>query len=70
MRLVDARASAMADAARRNPGGMVAMLGGDAHAIGDFAQRLGLTVANDNAPGQLVLSGAMDADRRGRRSRP
>lgn len=61
VRLVDARAAAMADAARRNPGGMVAMLGGDAHAISGFAQRLRLTVANDNAPGQLVLSGAMDA---------
>jgi malonyl CoA-acyl carrier protein transacylase len=61
VRLVDARAAAMADAARRNPGGMVAMLGGDAHAVRDFAQRLRLTVANDNAPGQLVLSGAMDA---------
>lgn len=61
VRLVDARAAAMADAARRNPGGMVAMLGGDAHAVRDFAQRLRLTVANDNAPGQLVLSGALDA---------
>lgn len=61
VRVVDARAAAMADAARHNPGGMVAMLGGDPHAVRDFGQRLGLTVANDNAPGQLVLSGAMDA---------
>jgi malonyl CoA-acyl carrier protein transacylase len=61
VRLVDARATAMADAARRNPGGMVAMLGGDDHAVRDLAQRLRMTVANDNAPGQLVLSGAMDA---------
>ena len=34
---------------------MVAMLGGDDHAVRALAARLGLTVANDNAPGQLVL---------------
>jgi malonyl CoA-acyl carrier protein transacylase len=61
VRLVDARAAAMADAAKRNPGSMVAMLGGDDHAIRALAASLGLTVANDNAPGQLVLSGTLDA---------
>jgi [acyl-carrier-protein] S-malonyltransferase len=59
--LVDERAAAMADAARRNPGTMLAMLGGDDHAIRRLAERLRLTIANDNAPGQLVLSGALDA---------
>jgi [acyl-carrier-protein] S-malonyltransferase len=48
VRLVDERASAMADAGELNAGGMIAMLGG-------------LVVANDNAPGQLVLSGPVDA---------
>jgi malonyl CoA-acyl carrier protein transacylase len=61
VRLVAERASAMADAGDRNPGSMVAMLGGDDHAVRALATRLGLTVANDNAPGQLVLSGATDA---------
>jgi [acyl-carrier-protein] S-malonyltransferase len=61
LRLVDARAAAMADAAKRNPGSMVAMLGGDDHAVRALAASLGLTVANDNAPGQLVLSGALGA---------
>jgi malonyl CoA-acyl carrier protein transacylase len=61
VRLVAERADAMADAGDRNPGSMVAMLGGDDHAVRAFAQRLGLTVANDNAPGQLVLSGETDA---------
>jgi [acyl-carrier-protein] S-malonyltransferase len=61
VRLVAERADAMADAADRNPGSMVAMLGGDDHAVRALAQRLGLTVANDNAPGQLVLSGESDA---------
>jgi malonyl CoA-acyl carrier protein transacylase len=59
--LVAERAAAMADAGDLNPGSMVAMLGGDDHAVRALATRLGLTVANDNAPGQLVLSGATDA---------
>jgi [acyl-carrier-protein] S-malonyltransferase len=58
--LVDERAAAMQDAAEAQPGGMVAMLGGDAHAIGELARSLGLTVANDNAPGQVVLSGPLE----------
>jgi [acyl-carrier-protein] S-malonyltransferase len=61
VRLVDERAAAMADAGELSPGGMVAMLGGDAHDVRALAERLNLVVANDNAPGQLVLSGALDA---------
>jgi [acyl-carrier-protein] S-malonyltransferase len=61
VRLVDERAAAMADAGELNAGGMVAMLGGDGSAVRDLAARLGLIVANDNAPGQLVLSGPADA---------
>src|SRR5215212_989426 len=59
--LVDERAAAMAHAAALRPGGMVALLGGDAVAVRALALRLGLTVANDNAPGQVVLSGALEA---------
>jgi [acyl-carrier-protein] S-malonyltransferase len=55
--LVAERAAAMADAGELHEGSMVAFLGGDDHAIRALAERLGLTVANDNAPGQLVLSG-------------
>lgn len=61
VRLVDERAAAMAEAGERHPGGMVAMLGGDRDAIEALAERLGLTIANDNAPGQLVLAGALEA---------
>ncbi len=61
VRLVDERAAAMADAGELNAGGMIAMLGGDARGVRAMASRLGLVVANDNAPGQLVLSGSVDA---------
>lgn len=60
VRLVGARAAAMADAAALQPGGMVAMLGGERDDIYDLSMELGLSLANDNAPGQLVLSGGMD----------
>jgi [acyl-carrier-protein] S-malonyltransferase len=61
VRLVDERASAMADAGEQNAGGMIAMLGGDGRSVRELASRLGLVVANDNAPGQLVLSGPVEA---------
>jgi len=60
VRLVGARADAMADAAAQQPGGMVAMLGGERDDVLALAEDLGLSLANDNAPGQIVLSGAMD----------
>ena len=59
--LVAERAAAMADAGDLQSGSMVAMLGGDDHKVRALAQRLELTIANDNAPGQLVLSGPTDA---------
>jgi malonyl CoA-acyl carrier protein transacylase len=59
VRLVRARAQAMADAAARQPGGMVAMLGGERDDVYELAADLELSLANDNAPGQIVLSGRM-----------
>ena len=61
VRLVGARAQAMADAAALQPGGMVALLGGERDDVCELAADLGLALANDNAPGQLVLSGATAA---------
>jgi malonyl CoA-acyl carrier protein transacylase len=59
--LVAERGAAMDAAARLQAGGMLALLGGEDHAVRGLATRFGLTIANDNAPGQLVLSGADDA---------
>jgi [acyl-carrier-protein] S-malonyltransferase len=61
VRLVDARARAMADAAEREDGGMVAMLKGQRDDVYELAAELGLSMANDNAPGQIVLSGRSSA---------
>ena len=61
VRLVGARAQAMADAAAMAPGGMVALLGGERDDVYELAAELGLSLANDNAPGQIVLSGAIEA---------
>jgi malonyl CoA-acyl carrier protein transacylase len=61
VRLVGARAQAMADAAAIKPGGMVALLGGERGDVLELGASLGLSLANDNAPGQIVLSGAMQA---------
>jgi [acyl-carrier-protein] S-malonyltransferase len=61
VRLVDARARAMAEAAEREDGGMVAMLKGEREDVYELAADLGLSMANDNAPGQIVLSGRSGA---------
>jgi [acyl-carrier-protein] S-malonyltransferase len=59
LRLVVLRGKLMQEAAQGNGGGMVALLGGDADGAQALAAEHGLAVANDNAPGQLVLSGPL-----------
>jgi [acyl-carrier-protein] S-malonyltransferase len=58
LRLVVTRAALMAEA---GGGTMLALLGASADAAQQLAERHGVVVANDNAPGQIVLSGADDA---------
>ena len=55
--VVQARAEAMEAAARSSPGGMAAVLGLDLDDVEAIARRAGAVVANDNSPGQVVLSG-------------
>jgi [acyl-carrier-protein] S-malonyltransferase len=59
LRLVVLRGRLMARAAREHggEGGMVAVLGGTPERARELALDHGLVVANDNAPGQIVLSG-------------
>jgi [acyl-carrier-protein] S-malonyltransferase len=63
LRLVARRGELMADA--RVSGGMVAVIGLDRAAVTAVVSALGLdadlVVANDNAPGQVVISGTPDA---------
>ncbi|MFN2388559.1 MAG: ACP S-malonyltransferase [Actinomycetota bacterium] len=59
--VVAARAAAMNAAARAAPGGMAAVIGLEREQLDELAAAAGVVVANDNAPGQLVLSGAEEA---------
>jgi [acyl-carrier-protein] S-malonyltransferase len=59
--LAMARGRLMQEAAEAGPeGGMLAVLGSGDGALA-VAKRFGLTVANDNAPGQVILSGPVEA---------
>lgn len=58
-RVVEERGRAMADAAAERPGAMIALLGCSPEGAESLAERFDLTVANDNAPGQIVLTGAL-----------
>jgi len=58
LRLAALRGRLMSESgARRGDGTMLAALGGDDATVVAIAERHNVTVANDNAPGQLVLSG-------------
>ncbi|MDR6141756.1 [acyl-carrier-protein] S-malonyltransferase [Microbacterium foliorum] len=59
MRLVGIRGRAMADAAAQTPTGMSAVLGGDEEAILTRLTELGLSPANYNGGGQLVVAGEL-----------
>lgn len=61
LRLAVVRGRLMEEAARERPGGMLAALGDGDCDVPRLAAELELTIANENAPGQLVLSGPEDA---------
>lgn len=61
LELVVERSRLMAECAANTPGGMAAVLGLDADALSAAVAGMeGVWVANDNAPGQIVLSGTRE----------
>lgn len=58
-KLLQARGQAMAKACEKEKGGMLVLLGATAEQAKEIAEKAGCYVANDNAPGQVVLSGAL-----------
>jgi len=60
-RLVGERAEAMQDAADAAPGTMAAVLGLDTDAVQACCDAAHAWIANDNAPGQIVVAGTAEA---------
>jgi len=63
LELVWKRGTFMEETARASEGSMAAMIGGSEEAVQELAEECGVDVANYNAPGQTVLSGARDGIR-------
>ncbi len=63
LRLVSARAQFMAEAGEEQNGTMAALLGMDAEQLEHFCEKVDgvVKIANYNCPGQLVISGEVDA---------
>jgi [acyl-carrier-protein] S-malonyltransferase len=61
MRLVGERAEAMQSASEANPGTMAAVLGMEPDAVAELCgDTPGAWLANDNAPGQVVIAGTLE----------
>jgi [acyl-carrier-protein] S-malonyltransferase len=64
LRLVHARARHTQEAADARPGTMVACLGYEVDDVGRACEEAGTHLANDNAPGQVVAAGSVEALKR------
>lgn len=60
-KLLRIRGNAMQDAVPVGEGGMAAIIGLEMAQLIDIAETTGVDIANDNAPGQVVISGPKDA---------
>ena len=65
LELVSARASTMQRVAKATPGGMAAIMNLSLGDVRDICRETGMTVANDNSPTQVVVSGNKTALARG-----
>lgn len=61
VRLVRKRGEYMHEAAEKNPGAMISVIGLDRKAAEEVAAESGAEVANLNSPGQVVLSGTKES---------
>lgn len=61
LKLVRARGRVMKQAGENSPGAMAAMIGIDTRALEAICAEAGVQIANYNAPGQIVISGAKPA---------
>lgn len=65
LKLVQKRARLMTEAAEQNPGGMVAILGLDSNQVAEICHEANfagiINIANYNCPGQIVISGELEA---------
>jgi len=60
LRVVHQRGTFMEEACLQTVGSMAAMIGGEESAVRELAKECDVDVANLNAPGQIVLSGAVE----------
>jgi len=61
VKLVRRRGQYMQEAAEKNPGGMVSIIGLDREEAAQIAHDSGVEIANLNSPGQIVLSGKKES---------
>jgi len=61
LKALRARGEYIQAACDANPGGMLAVIGLDVESLEKIAEEVGVTLANINSPGQIVLSGTADA---------
>jgi [acyl-carrier-protein] S-malonyltransferase len=61
LRLVRKRGELMLRAGEIRPGGMLALIGLDRTAAEEIARETGTEISNVNSPGQIVISGPLDA---------
>lgn len=61
LKLVRERGRVMKSAGEKNPGAMAAMIGIETAALEAVCAETGVQIANYNAPGQIVISGAKDS---------
>lgn len=59
--LVRERGRLMYEAGLKNPGGMLAVIGLDEEIVKDISARSGTEISNINCPGQIVVSGTIEA---------